>query len=304
MRYDADMKKPLKPIIMKTWKIFSEREMSVYAGHSTLYVLISFVPLLMLITAIVNFLPFFNIDDLSDFLVRILPDLDQVRDMILGLVRNISNQSRGLMLSISAVLSLWSASRGVAALQKAMSRVYDIKNPPRSIVTVMVFTLILLVLVPALLVFSLLGDSIRDTLIELMPDSSVMIGLVMRISRLITLYVTVSLVVLIYTFLSGRTKSLKSQLPGAVFTMVIGETFSRAFAYFIPRFWKSASLYGPLASVFMVIMWLRILMTILLLGAALNRALEENREDEQTVQIAANAHMLRQDDADYASEDE
>ena len=301
LRYDSNMKEKLKRIITNTWKIFSQKEMTVYAGHTTLYIVMSFVPLLMLITSIVNLLPFFNTDDLSHFLLKILPDLDQIRDMILNLIRNISGQSRGLMLSVSAILSLWSASRGVAALQKAMARVYDIKNPLRSLITVILYTLLLLILVPALLVFHLLGDTIRDALIELIPDSGVLIGLIMRVSRLVTLGVTVFLVVLTYTFLSGRTKSLKSQLPGAIFTMLIGEGFSRGFAFFIPRFWKSASYYGPLASIFLVIMWLRTLMTILLLGASLNRALEEERAAREALALNAETEELL---ADYAEEDQ
>ena len=72
----------MKRIITNTWKIFSHKEMTVYAGHSTLYVLMSFVPLLMLLTAVIDLLPFFNTDDLSDLLVKILPDLDQIRDLI------------------------------------------------------------------------------------------------------------------------------------------------------------------------------------------------------------------------------
>lgn len=295
------MKERMKRIITNTWKIFSHKEMTVYAGHSTLYVLMSFVPLLMLLTAVIDLLPFFNTDDLSDLLVKILPDLDQIRDLILNLIRSVSGQSRGLVLSVSVVLSLWSASRGVAALQKAMSRIYDIKDPLRSIAAVMLYTLLLLVLVPALLIFHLLGDTIRDALIELLPDSSVLIGLIMRISRLATLGVTIFLVMLTYTFLSGRIKSLNSQLPGAIFTMMVGEGFSRGFAFFIPKFWRSASLYGPLASVFLVLMWLRTLMTILLLGAALNRAMEE---EKLAVQIAETEAMIEQADADYAAEDE
>ena len=296
LRYDTDMKERAKRIIRNTWNIFIQKDMSVYAGHSTLYIIMSFVPLLMLLTAVVNLLPFFNTDDLSGLLMDALPDLDQIRDLIMNLIRNISGQTHGVVLSVSAVLSLYSASRGVAALHKAMSRVYDIKRPLKSIVTVIIFTLLLLLLIPALLVFHLLGDTIRDALIELLPDSSVLIALIMRISRIATLGITAFLVVLTYTLLSGRTKTLRSQLPGAIFTLLIGEGFSRGFAFFIPRFWKAASYYGPLASVFLVIMWLRTLTTILLMGAALNRAAEE---EKLAIKEAETAAALKQHDEDY-----
>ena len=74
----------------------------------------------------------------------------------------------------------------------------------------------------------------------------------------------------------GGKRSLKSQLPGAVFCFVCWMVFTFVFVKFLPLFWKS-SVYGSLASIFLFITWARILFLILFLGGALNGALADEQ---------------------------
>ena len=93
-------------------------------------------------------------------------------------------------------------------------------------------------------------------------------------SSIIVGLITVVVILLTYTYLPGGKRTLKEELPGAVFTAVIWVIFSIVFSVFIPRFWKASSLYGSLASIFLMTMWLRIMITILFYGACLNEGLK------------------------------
>jgi membrane protein len=57
--------------------------------------------------------------------------------------------------------------------------------------------------------------------------------------------------------------------------------FTAGFAYWIPRFWRASVIYGSLAAIVIVILWLKILMMILLAGAALNEALLEEKQMQE-----------------------
>ena len=48
--------------------------------------------------------------------------------------------------------------------------------------------------------------------------------------------------------------------------------FSDLFEWFITKFWTASSLYGPFASIFLIALWLKTIITILFLGACLNEA--------------------------------
>ena len=294
-------RKKLKRIVVNTYKAFTQNELPVYAGNATLYIFMSFVPLLLLIVSIINLLPLFNLDDLAKMLETALPNLDQIQRLIMDILRNLNRVSGGLVLSVSSIMLLYSASRGVSAIQKGLMKVYLIKDPLRNIVVSLLYTLVFIILVPALLIFHLLGDSVRELLENLLPGFIVQIGSVMRISSIITVGISVVIVLFTYLILSGRTRSLRSQLPGTIFTLIGWDLFSRGFAFFIPRFWKSAAYYGPIGSVFLVIMWLRTMVTILLLGAALNRALEM---EHLTIQEAEKEEALEEHTEDYAEEEE
>ena len=84
-----------------------------------------------------------------------------------------------------------------------------------------------------------------------------------------------------YRFFPGGVRTLRSQIPGAVFTTVLWTLFSALFSLFIPRFWRASSIYGSLASVFLVALWTRYSIVILLTGAVLNRTLEEAKQKKK-----------------------
>ena len=106
-----------------------------------------------------------------------------------------------------------------------------------------------------------------------MPEIGEAFVAILEESGLITLIATACVIVLTYTFLQGHARSLLHQLPGAVFTTVLWMLSSALFEWFITEFWSASSLYGSLASVFLTALWLKMIISILFLGASLNEAI-------------------------------
>ncbi len=272
--------KKMTDIIKRTLAIFSNGEMSVCSGYATLYILMALIPLLILIISAVNLIPGFSVSDMTAFLFQFLPDIPQVRDMITGIITNLNSQSGGLVASVSALTTLWSASNGVSAIQLSLEKLHGTKpSGLKGKPTALLFTILYILLIPAILLFHVLGNSLVELLVTLTgllpaaPSASAIRSFV-RLSGLITLAAMILVILCTYALLPKEKRSLKSQIPGAVFTSAGWILFSLAFSYFIPRFWNS-SLYGSLAAVFLSAMWLKIVVTIQFYGAALNKALEE-----------------------------
>jgi membrane protein len=87
---------------------------------------------------------------------------------------------------------------------------------------------------------------------------------------------------LIFAVLPTIRRTLKSQLPGALLTGLCWLIFTKLFSFFIPKFYHASSLYGSLASLFLVLLWLRFVVMILFAGGVLNRALEEDHLKYET----------------------
>ena len=298
----------IKDLTLRGFAMFQDNNMSVYSGYATLFVVTAVFPCVILIISIVNLIPGYSAKDVAEVLFQILPDLGSVKDMVVSLMLDIKDQSGGLLASAAAVTTLWAASKGVMAIQKGLDQLdseehdKEIKEKKEKTGLVakgldiakgtlkrLLFTLILIFLIPALLIFEMLGDSIAGVICsavkkvdpDVLDSTLTTIDSVMHISSLVVILLALLVIMVIFAMLPAKRRTLKSQLPGALATGICWFLFTELFAFFIPRFYHASNLYGSLASLFLVLLWLRFIIMILFAGGVLNRTLEEGREDHK-----------------------
>ena len=271
----------------RTQRIYAGNEMAVYSGYTTLYILMAMIPLLTLVIGLVNLVPTVDLENLRSVVQELLPDVPQVQTMFETVIANVNRKAGTLAVSVSVIASLWSASAGVAAIQAGLQKISGTGGSfIRKRAAALLYTLLFVLLIPALLIFRVLRGSIETLIASLnkalnIPDIASWLLRFMEYSGLITLAAMVLVILLTYTFLQGERRRLRLQLPGAVFTTVLWLVFSAFFEIFITRFWKASSLYGSLAAIFLAAMWLKSITMILFYGAALNEALLERRQTEE-----------------------
>ena len=266
-------------VVRETIRVYTVNEMSVYAGYTTLYILMAMVPLLTLVIGVVNLLPDVSLQHVEQVLHDLLPNLPEVHSMLHNIIANVNRQAGSLAVSVSVVATLWSASNGVNAIQMGLSKISGTGgNYLRQRSAAMLYTLLFIALIPAMFIFRVLRGSI-ETLINALnewlniPDIAGRILNFMEYSGLVTAAAMAIIILLAYTYLQGVRRKLRYQLPGTLFTTLLWLGFSYLFELFIKRFWQASSLYGSLAWVFLAAMWLKTIVMILFYGAALNAAL-------------------------------
>ncbi|MBR7074913.1 MAG: YihY/virulence factor BrkB family protein [Oscillospiraceae bacterium] len=266
-------------VIRETVRVYTVNEMSVYAGYTTLYILMAMVPLLTLVIGVVNLLPDVSLQHVEQALHDLLPNLPEVHSLLHNIIANVNRQAGSLAVSVSVVATLWSASNGVNAIQMGLSKISGTGGSYlRQRSAAMLYTVLFIALIPAIFIFRVLRGSI-ETLINALnewlniPDIAGRILNFMEYSGLVTAAAMAIVILLAYTYLQGVRRKLRYQLPGTLFTTLLWLGFSSLFEIFIKRFWQASSLYGSLASVFLAAMWLKTIVMILFYGAALNEAL-------------------------------
>ena len=287
--------------------------MTVYSGYATLFIVTAVFPFVILIISIVNLLPGYSTDSVMGIFFQILPDLGPIQELLESIVTNLKDQSGGLLASAAAVTTLWSASAGVNAFRKGLVQLDENMDRPeadsetepeseeeagllakgkslaKDILKRLIFTLTLIILIPALLVFEMLGSSIvaaiQSILDKLDPEKflgvSTNIDTFFDISSLIVIAFLLFVILQMYATLPDIRRTIKSQLPGALTAGACALAFTKIFTFFIPRFYHASSLYGSLASLFLLLLWLRYVVMILFAGCALNRAIEEEKTEQQ-----------------------
>ena len=268
------MKKKLQPAITLLQQYMAQ-DMTVYAGHATLFLLTAFFPLLMWLLVVVNTLPGFTVDSVVELFFRFLPDLPVIRDTIASLITSMNENSNTFVASLAVITTLVSASSGMAAIQKGLQKLTPGSRRTMldrlwAVVYTFAFLWLLLIVLFCQNLSPLLHWAL--SLLPWLSQSHLFLRLhsLVSFSALAAFGLSIRTYVLIYTFVPGGRRRMRDQLPGALFTAVVWFVFSSIFTYYIRTSWKLSYIYGSLTSIILVILWLNVSINVMFLGAGVN----------------------------------
>ena len=254
-------------------------DMAVYAGSATLFLLMASFPMLMWVLVLVNLLPGFSVERVAELLADFLPQIPSVQESTIQLLQNLSSQSAQFVASLAVLTTIVSASGGMSALQIGLQRLTPgsrrtFLNRLLAVGYTFVFELLLLVML-ALQGMKSLFARFADTLPFFRHYAAVVheAQRVANIGRFVIIPLLFVLLLLIYTYVPGGRRTLRSQLPGTIFATAGWLIFSRVFSFYILHFWRLSYIYGSLTAVILVILWLFVIINLIFLGAGLNAEL-------------------------------
>lgn len=105
-------------------------------------------------------------------------------------------------------------------------------------------------------------------------------GLLQRLHSLLSISAVLSLalslltVTLIYTYVPGGKAPHTGSAAGAAAVVAVGRRFSKIFSFYIGHFWKLSYIYGSLAAIVLITLWLNVNINVLFLGAGLNAKIQ------------------------------
>jgi membrane protein len=196
---------------------------------------------------------------------------DSVRDVIEPTLRDVFEGGRFDIISIGFLIALWSGSRALNVFIDTISIMYGLGGR-RGIIRsrVLSFSLYIAALLIGIVVVPLV--LVGPTLLaDLLPDQLNFLTLLYW--PVATVLSVVSLTSLYHISVPVRTP-WRRDLPGAVLTMLIWYLGSFVIRWIISASVGGASIYGPLAAPIVLMIWLYVLAIAMLIGAALNAAVE------------------------------
>jgi membrane protein len=210
-------------------------------------------------------------DQIIDVAGRVLT-ADSVRDVIEPTLRDVFEGGRFDIISIGFVIALWSGSRALNVFIDTISIMYGLGGR-RGIIRsrILSFSLYIVALLIGIIVVPLI--LVGPTLLaDLLPDQVNFLNLLYW--PVATILSIVSLTSLYHISVPVRTP-WRRDLPGAVLTMLIWYLGSFVIRWIISASVGGASIYGPLAAPIVLMIWLYVLAIAMLIGAALNAAIEK-----------------------------
>ena len=197
--------------------------------------------------------------------------------LITSIVNQVYNQSGGII-SLTIIVALWSAGKGVLALTTGLNCVYDCKETRNYIILrirATFYTVAFIIVIIFLLVLSVFGNTLNLFVTEHYPVMERLVDQIMRIRGIITPVLLFVFTMMIYKFLPNHIVQLRIQLMGAAFSAVGWMIVSWIFSVYLDIFKGFSSMYGSLTTIVLIMLWLYFCMYILLLGGEVNMILRD-----------------------------
>lgn len=181
------------------------------------------------------------------------------------------------LISVTAVVAMWSAARGILAITSGFNCIYRCEETRNYFVLRIrssAYTLLMLVAVVFAMLLIVFSEQRLEFLGNNFPVVKILVDALGEIRYMLVLLVELLMFMLMYKLLPNRQGHLFWQIPGALFAAVGWSGFSYFFSTYVDRFSNMSYMYGSLTTVIVFMLWLYFCMYILLLGAGINSCME------------------------------
>lgn len=280
-------------LILGFMKRMQEDHIGAYAAQSAYFLIMSFIPFVLVLTAIVQYTPL-TYKVVRQAIIGFVPD--NLQEFVLKIIAEVFTKSVAV-LPISGVFALWSSGKGMMSLIAGLNTIYHVKETRNWLIN-RIYSVLYMFLFAIALIISLLmlvmGNRIHSLLVVRMPLLGRVMGRILNAKTFLVFIVLFLVFLVLYRYLPNRKASLKSQVPGAFIIAVAWSLFSYFFSLYFTFFPNFSNMYGSLSALIMVMLWLYVCMNLLLYGAEINAYFENQfRQAQITVWQAIKKQLDR-----------
>ncbi len=277
--------KNLYQLVMDFLKKCNDDHVGAFGAMSAFFILLSLFPFMIFLLTLTKYIPFSK-DDLIFILTKTISFEES--SLITSLVNEIYSKTATTVSAISIIAALWSASRGIYSIVIGLNSVYDI-DENRNYFVIRFFslgyTLLFTVMISIMLVLWVFGNSLyRHVRLKLPLLSSVMDDF-MNKRILFSLVFLTLLFMIIYKWIPNRKSSFVRQLPGALIATIGWLVVSAGCSVYVDHFGNFSYIYGSVAGIMILILWLYFCMSMVFYGAEVNYFLENKRNYHMLIRI-------------------
>ena len=267
--------------------LYFNKHVSRAAAELAYFLILSFFPVLICVNAIIGTLDL-DVAALLENAAIIIPEA--ALTVLTEYVGYISTNQSGALLVGGVIMMLFSASAAMRSLMNVMDEIYDRKSYTGlwQIVASVVFSVLFLFTIYLSVVVVLTGNWFFHLLEEFIHHFPRLAHLTLpwewQWMRFLILFCLVMIfVMVVYRSTAPRVKPRPPVLLGAFLTSAALVLSSILFSYFIGLSSRYSLVYGSLASVVILLVWLYLCGTIVILGSCFNRVWYSRKKEKKKI---------------------
>lgn len=252
----------------------ARHNVATYAASTSFFFFLSLFPMIILFCALIPYTPL-ELEYITSAIENLAPEV--LRPLIISIVKRIYLRSAGTI-TISALITLWTAGRGMMELVKAINTAYDYTEK-RGYLKLRIFssiyTMVMLFMMAASLILLVFG---RRLLKNLLKDPELehiyeLIRSLLHTQYIFAFILILFMFLLLYSKLAAIKTPIRKHLPGGLFATALWLAFTYLFSVFLGVY-NPFSTYGTLATTIILMLWMYFCIYFLILGAVVNKYIE------------------------------
>jgi membrane protein len=246
------------------------------AGNIAFRSVFSLFPFLIFLTAIAGY---FGNEALAETAVTYLLDAvpEQIARPLAGEIRSILTVPRADLLSIAALLTIWSAMGGVDSIRVGLNRAYDFREE-RSVWVLYLISVVFIIGSAVLLIaFSFLiifVPIVLTTIERYVPGTRENFATLESLRYPLAIVLLYGGLHIAHRVLPAKRLSPRKVVPGVLVTVLVWIVLAAAFSEWLLRFDSFSSTYASLGGLFAAMFFVYLAALALIFGGEVNRVLD------------------------------
>lgn len=232
--------------------------------------ILAFFPFLIFLMTLIGHLRL-NPNEVLNTLNTLLPN--SAYNLIEQTVKDIVTYQNGNLLSLSLIVSIWTAASGFRAIIRGINKAYN-ANEVRGFISTfflsIVFTIAICIIIIAALSLLVFGDIIGKELFKLIKYDLIFIEVWQLMRYVVIIVMMVFVFILLYIYTPCKRQRWVDVLPGAIFATLGWIITSACFSYYVNNIANYTKRYGGIGAVIVLMTWLYLSSLIILLGGEVN----------------------------------
>lgn len=273
-------------IVKETAKEAADDDVSGLAAEMTYRTLLALFPFLLVLAGLMSIVDtVFNLPDLQQQIVdraaTVMPE--DATSVVEGFTEELLASEGSGAIGFGLLGALWAASSAMGTAMKALDRAYDVTEKRRfvpDLVTRLALTLGFGGLIIGATVLFATGRFMAGGIGEGLGWEDQLVWLWNIATPIVALLMLLVAVALLYWLAPNMKSQFAWVSPGALLFLAAWFAFTLGFAFYLSNFGSYNRVYGSLAAVIILLIWLYWSNLLLLIGAELNAVLARRFDDE------------------------